>query len=141
MTREDIPLCADEMIEAFKAKPWCENWTKEQSIQRFEEIFSSEYALGFVAVDERGKVYGTCIGHTATYLDNNQYIIDDYSVLLQVQGKGIGSKLFSFMKEECKKLNISKILLMTNTGYPSVKFYTKNGMKESVDFEIMEMNL
>lgn len=140
MKKEDTYLAALEMKAAFEVEPWNEKWTLEQAKQRFDMIFASPYALGYVIEDtETKEILGTCIGHLLNYLDKMEYWIDDFSIAKNHQKEGLGSKLMSFVKEDCKKRDIKMILLMTNAGYPSVSFYQKNGFKEDSNFVMMTL--
>ena len=37
MTPADFPACAQELMAAFAAEPWCEGWTHEQAVIRIDE--------------------------------------------------------------------------------------------------------
>ena len=66
-----------------------------------------------------------------TYLGFKELWVDEFSVHPSYQRQGIGTKMIEFvrtqLKEETEK--ISYIVLNTEKGYPSVKFYEANGFK------------
>ena len=70
-------------------------------------------------------------GRIMTYLSFKELWVDEFSVNPKYQRKGIGSMLINYVREELKKERekISYIVLNTEKGYPSVKFYEANGFE------------
>lgn len=129
MQTEDINACAKELMLAFKEEPWNENWTYEQAYTRIEEIMSSKVSRGYVVYDDDLVVSMAC-GRIMTYLDHQELWIDDFSVHPDYQGKGIGSKMIEYIRDEMKKEDVSYLLLNTTRGFHCVDFYKKNGFEE-----------
>lgn len=44
-----------------------------------------------------------------------------------------GSRFLELIESDIKKLDINKIVLTTSKGFPSEKFYIKNGFKTSLN--------
>lgn len=129
MQKEDLKQCASELVLAFKEKPWNENWTFEQAYIRIEEIMCSKVSRGYVIYDNDVIISMLC-GRIMTYLDFKELWVDEFSVNPCYQRKGIGSKMLEFVRTQLKKENINRMVLTTGKGYPSVKFYEKNGFKQ-----------
>ena len=132
--QSDLMACAKEMSEAFKVEPWKENWTVEQAYRRFDEIMSAKNALGYCMYDHE-QVICTVVGRVMTYLDYKEYNIDDFSVLPSYQGQGIGSKMIEYIRSDLK--GVEYFTLTTHADYPSVSFYTKNGIELSKEIVFM----
>lgn len=130
MKNEDFKPCAYQLMKAFKEDPWDEDWTFEQAYTRIDEIMSARVSRGYVVYDNDMVVAMLC-GRIMTYLGFKELWIDEFSVNPDYQRKGIGTKLMTFVREELKKEKekISYIVLNTEKGYPSVKFYEANGFK------------
>ena len=130
MTTEDFGGCARELMKAFQEEPWNEDWTYEQAYTRIDEIMSARVSRGYV-VYEGDVVVSMLCGRIMTYLDFKELWVDEFSVNPDYQRQGIGTKMMSFVREELKKEQekISYIVLNTEKGYPSVKFYEANGFK------------
>ena len=105
MDQTDFKGCAYELIEAFKEAPWNENWTFEQAYTRTDEIMSAKVSRGYVIYDGDVVVSMLC-GRIMTYLDFKELWIDEFSVNPIYQRKGIGSKMFDFVRSELKKKRI-----------------------------------
>jgi len=131
----DFDSCAEASLLAFSAPPWNEKWTFEQCLERIEQIMSSPYSRGWVAA-LNGEVMAMCLGNIRTYTDWKEIMVDDFCVAPAFQGKGIGSQLLGYVKEEMKQEGIGNLALTTIKGMPAVGFYEKNGFKisESVLF-------
>lgn len=129
ITPADYENCAKELVLAFKEEPWNENWTFEQAHTRIEEIMSARVSRGYIVTYE-DEVVGMACGRIMTYLDFKELWVDELSVHPGYQGKGIGSKMLDYMREELKNEHIHNMVLTTERGYPSVKFYEKNGFKQ-----------
>jgi len=130
ITDADIPSCANGLIEAFKQEPWNENWTYEEASMRIDELMASRMSRGYVIVDN-DRVVGMCIGRIMTYTGFRELWIDEFSIHPSYQNQNLGTKLLDFVKIELEKENIKTMCLTTIKGYPSVKFYEKNGFKLS----------
>jgi len=130
MTDADTPSCVKGLIETFKEAPWNENWTYEEASMRIDELMASRMSRGYVIVAD-DEVVGMCIGRIMTYTGFRELWIDEFSVNPRYQNQSLGSKLLEFVKEELEKESISQMCLTTIKGYPSVKFYEKNGFKLS----------
>lgn len=130
MEEKDLKGCALQMIKTFKEEPWNEVWTYEQAYARFDEIMSARVSRGYVAYDG-DVVVSTLCGRIMTYMGFKELWVDDFSVDPEYQGKGIGSRMIEFVREEMKKEKdkVSYLSLNTEKGYPAVKFYEKNGFK------------
>ncbi|MDD6798835.1 MAG: GNAT family N-acetyltransferase [Firmicutes bacterium] len=142
MEQNDIEKCALTLMKAFKKEPWNEEWTFEQAYTRIDEIMSARVSRGYVIYDGDTVVSMLC-GRIMTYLGFKELWIDEFSVHPDYQMRGIGTKMMGFvrtkLKEEIPK--ISYIVLNTEKGYPSVKFYEANGFKadESLVFMAAEV--
>ena len=122
--------CVECSILAFGEAPWNENWTYEQVNERTHQIMGSKYSKGFVALDGT-RIVGILLGQVRTYLDWKQVEVDDFCVHPKYQGQKIGTKLIEFAQKELKRENINALSLTTIRGTPAVKFYEKNGFKQS----------
>ena len=57
--------------------------------------------------------------------------LDQLCISVKFQGQGAGSKFLELIEADIKKQNINTIVLTTSKGFPSEKFYLKNGFKTS----------
>ncbi len=130
LERNELSMCADTLIKAFKEEPWNENWTFEQAYTRLDELMSARVSRGYIALDSEEKiVVGMVIGRIMTYMSQKELWLDEVSIHPAYQRKGIGTRMFEYVKRELQEEpeEISNIVLTTMRGYPSVAFYEKNG--------------
>ena len=128
----DLEACAAVFCSAFRAAPWHENWTVQLAETRISELTGTQLSAGFV-YEEAGQILGFAAGRVVTYLYGKEYVIDEFCVLSEMQGKGIGSRLLSGIADAMRQQGIVSIVLQTTKGYPSEQFYLKNGFQHSPD--------
>lgn len=56
-----------------------------------------------------------------------EYYIDQFCVKVEMQGQGIGSQFLKMIETDIKARGMNAIILNTEKGFPSEKFYLKNG--------------
>ena len=130
LEQNEISMCADTLIKAFKEKPWNEDWTFEQAYTRLDELMSAEISRGYIVLEREGKtVVGMVIGRIMTYMSKKELWLDELSIHPDYQRKGIGTGMLEYVRRELQEESeeISNIVLTTVRGYPSVSFYEKNG--------------
>ena len=64
-------------------------------------------------------------------------MIDEFCVSAETQGKGIGTALIQQIAEDMKAEGCVSIVLQTTHGYPSERFYLKNGFQRSPEMITM----
>ena len=110
--------------------------TTKYTGEELAAIFQNESTPVYVAVDEADRVlgYAFCIvqsqpfGNTMKPFDS--MFIDDLCVDVSQRGKGLGEKLFHFVREEAKKRGCYEVTLNVWEGNDGARaFYEKMGMK------------
>ena len=91
---------------------------------------SGRVSRGYVAV-EGDTVVSMLSGRIMTYLDFKELWVDEFSVHPAYQRQGVGSRMMAFVRDQLRQEpeKISYIVLNTERGYPSVKFYEANGFR------------
>ena len=130
MQQKDIGNCARTLMKAFREQPWNEDWTYEQACTRIDELMSARVSRGYVLYDGDTVVSMLC-GRIMTYLDFKELWVDEFSVHPDYQRRGLGTGMLRYVREQLRqeKEKISYIVLNTEKGYPSVKFYEANGFR------------
>ena len=90
------------------------------------------FSVGFV-YEADGRILALAAGRVCTYLYGKEYVIDEFCVSAEAQGKGIGSALMHQIEADRKSAGCVSIVLQTTRGYPSERFYLKNGFQRSPD--------
>jgi len=140
ITKTDYNKCADVLVAAYSGDPWYNTWTPEEALLRIEATMSGFNAKGYV-VELDGEIIGMCLGRIDYYYSNwSQFIVDEFNVLPNFQGKGVGAKLLDFVSNLLKQDKIERMFLITG-GSMAAKFYEKNGFDKSDDGTMMTMEL
>ena len=111
LNEKDIDLCYEldsSTISLWSKKQWANEFRKE-GIKVFGILTSN-------------LVIGICVFHAV--LDEAQinfFVVDD-----KYRKKGFGTFLMSYLIQECKKLNINKLLLeVSHSNFIAEKFYSR----------------
>ena len=94
----------------------------------FQNHMANNYFLGYVLKGQTG-IAALCIGMKKPWIQGTEYYIDQFCVKPALQGGGIGSGFLKSIEAEMRKEGINAIILNTERGFPSEKFYLKNGFK------------
>ena len=132
----DLQGCGAVFCSAFAAEPWNENWTQSLAETRISELTGTPISAGFV-YEENGRILAVAAGRVCTYLYGKEYVIDEFCVSAEMQGKGIGSRLMQQIEQEMRVSGCVGIVLQTTHGYPSERFYLKNGFQRNPDMITM----
>lgn len=123
--------CVDLFIDTFSKEPWNDVYeSRKQVVDFFENFMKNNYFIGYVLkIDD--ELVGLSLGAKKPYLKGMEYFIDQFCVSEKFQGQGAGSKFLELIESDIKKKDIDTIVLTTSKGFPSEKFYIKNGFKVS----------
>lgn len=135
LENKDIKNAAILLKETYAMAPWNEDWTIEVAEERMKELFSCPMAICYVS-EEENQINGVMCGRKITYWSGKEYFVDEFFISPAYQGKGLGSSMLEFVRQDLSKHEIASIVLNTGKGFPSEKFYLKNGFiqKESLIF-------
>lgn len=138
-TEKDLFDCAIILKDAFAQTPWNEAWSVELAETRIKELMCSPVSIGYV-YEESGNIKGMIAGRKTTYLHGKEYFIDEFFISPSAQRKGVGSQMISFVKKELSSLGFVDMVLNTSKGFPSERFYLKNGFmqRENMIFMYLE---
>lgn len=136
----DLQACAAVFCSAFGAAPWNEQWTQSLAETRISELTGTALSAAFV-YEDAGRICGFAAGRVVTYLYGREYVIDEFCVAADAQGQGIGTKLLSYIADTMHADGVASICLQTTRGYPSEKFYLKNGFQTAPNMLTMYRSL
>ena len=137
---DDLRACAEVFRAAFAAEPWCEEWSLRLAEARIAELMGAPYSAGWV-YEQDGVLLGMMAGRRLTYLTGKEYMIDEFCIAPQMQGRGIGSEMLAHVTQLLTAEGTVKIVLLTTKGFPSEQFYLKNGFQLCDDMIFMQLPL
>lgn len=124
VTKNDYEEIAKLMVEAFKNPPWNEVWSYERSYQRIEQLDDGKYTRCFVYMLDN-KIAGVVCGKLITYVNDLDFMIEDFYIDPDYQRMGIGQKMMELAEKELSE--IDNFTLLTGRDFYSVDFYKKSG--------------
>lgn len=137
----DLEQAAKLLVDTFIQEPWKEEWTVELAKTRIEEFMSGPMSIGYV-YEENKEIIGVMCGRQSTYLCGKEYFIDEFFISPSQQGKGIGTKMINYAKNDLQQQGFVNMVLNTEKEYPSETFYKKNNfkIKESLIFMYLDFD-
>lgn len=122
-----VEICADLFMDTFSREPWNDVFeSKEQVLTFFENHANNNYFVGYVLKKDEA-IVATSIGMKKPWINGMEYYIDEFCVKADCQGMGVGSAFLRLIEADIKKKGMNAILLNTEKGFPSERFYLKNG--------------
>lgn len=120
----------DLFIETFSKEPWYDEFaSREQVVLFFKNHMLNNYFLGYVLKSET-KVIALSVGFKKPWIKGMEYYIDQFCVGYSYQGQGVGGAFIKLIEKEMLDEGLNAIILNTEKGYPSEKFYLKNGFEK-----------
>lgn len=127
LSHDMLNICVDLFIDTFSKEPWNDVYdSKKQVVDFFENHTKNNYFVGYVLKDD-DDVVALSIGSKKPWIKGMEYYIDQFCVKADMQGLGIGSQFLGLICEDIKSQGMNAIILNTEKGFPSEKFYLKNG--------------
>lgn len=117
----------DVYIDTFTKEPWNDVYeSREQVVTFFKNHMKNNYFLGYVLLHEK-ELVALSIGMIKPWIKGREYYIDQFCVKDSWQGKGIGTIFLNEIEKDIERNDLNAIMLNTDKGFPSEKFYVKNG--------------
>ena len=110
----------------------------EYDIENLRNFIDNSNNLGFIAKEENG-IVGFAYGYILLKPEGKkQFYLHAIDVMVDYQGKGIGTKLISYARDYVKNIGCYKMFLITNKNNISAcKCYEKAGGINKADDEIV----
>ena len=129
LSKEHVEACVDLFIDVFTKAPWNDAFdSREQVTDFFRNHMANNYFVGYV-LKGQGGIIALSIGMKKPWINGAEYYIDQFCVRTDLQGKGVGSYFLKLIEDESRKEQMNAIILSTERGFPSERFYLKNGFK------------
>ena len=124
----------EEMCEMFgnifSHEPWNNDWSdKNQLTEYMREVSGSFRALNYGLITD-GRLSAVSIGCIRHWWEGTTYLIEEFFVSPELQGRGIGSRFLEMIERDAARRGICGIFLQTDSDKPAYRFYRKNGFGE-----------
>jgi aminoglycoside 6'-N-acetyltransferase I len=138
----DIRAIASSYVETYAKEPWSEEWDSEIALYKVEDLVTNPIALCYGAFSG-DEFIGGLFGRRNYFKKDKELFVDEFFVDWRRQRQGFGKRLLDFAASDLAGKGYSCIVLNTERGFPSEKFYLENGFKtlESMIMMFREINL
>lgn len=137
LSNEILDVCVDLFIDTFSKEPWNDVYDSRNQVEDlFKNHMNNNYFVGYV-LKEKDSIVALSIGMKKPWINGMEYYIDQFCVKVCMQGQGVGSLFMELIQEEIKKQGMNAIILTTDKGFPSEKFYLKNGFNSLVELVVL----
>lgn len=134
-TLKELSLSDIEQIKTlfksvFMKEPWNDDWSNEVQLTEYiKDLMISRLPINLGLFDGE-KLIGLSIGSIKHWYRGTEYVIDEFCIKTELQGQGLGTKLFNLIEEYLLKINIHTIYLQTAKDIPAYHFYKSRGFSE-----------
>lgn len=132
-----INECVDIYIKTFSSEPWNDVIDSKEPVKSlFLNHFNNNYCISYGAYDE-DTLIGLCVGFKKPWIEGLEYYVDQLCILPSHQNHGIGSTFMTFISSDIKSKGMNAIMLNTEKGFPSERFYINNDFIPLVDILLL----
>ncbi len=128
-SKGELSACAGVYLSAYGGEPWKEVYEKGK-IEAYLAGFCGQDGRKCLAAEENGEIMGVALILVVPSIDAPYFRIEDFCVSAEKQRMGYGTLFMKGILEEAKKEGCDSVLLGTQRGFPSHRFYLKNGFTE-----------
>jgi len=137
-TKKDLKELSKVYSEVYSEKPYNEKWSEKNAYLKIKEYF--ENGIIFIAKEEN-KIVGGIIGHLVIWDKYQNAFGDEFFVLKEFRGKGIGKKLAVTLENYFRKKKAKYFSMNANPKSLAYKMYLKSGFHKSKNFVCLEKRL
>ena len=133
LTTGDRELITALFRDVFTNEPWNDDWSDQEQLDAYiTDLTGQSYSLTLGYFDGN-RMVGLSMGYIKHWYSGTEYIINEFCVDRQMQGKGIGSSFMKAVEAYLAEHGISQIFLLTEKDVPAYSFYQRNGFTELTD--------
>lgn len=137
---ESLEKVKTAMVKIISKEPWNDVWSEEQLHLYVLELVENRNALP-LGLYEDGDLVGISLGRVKHWCDGTEYWIDEFGILPEKQGIGIGTKFLHEIECYLKKHHIFVMVLLTDRSTPAYHFYQKNGWIDKTEQAFLEKRI
>lgn len=126
---EDIAACAQAYGSAYSVPPWNEAYDPAQ-IEAYIASYLASDTLCCYALRAEAEIIGLALGMIVPGIDGPYLRVEDFCIAAKHQRRGYGGGMMRLLMEAVGQRGCDSVLLGTQKGFPSHRFYLKNGFVE-----------
>ena len=120
----------EKFLQVFTDAPWFDDWSDPEQLDMYlNDLMGQSYSVAF-GLYEGNDLIGASLGYIKHWYSGTEYIIDEFFIVKEKQGKGIGTYFMEEIGDAIKEMGVFTVFLLTERGVPAYDFYIKNGFNE-----------
>lgn len=129
ISQTDISKCAEIYQSAYGQEPWNEKYSLDDLSTYIADYLGSNTKCAYSLLAE-GNIVGIALGLIIPCVGSQYFRLEDICIDPKYQKMGYGKKFLELLYSCLISQKCDSILLGTQRGYPSHKFYLQNGFSE-----------
>lgn len=130
LTIRDRKIITELFCDVFTNEPWNDDWSDTEQLTAYiSDLTGQSYSLTLGYFDG-DRMVGLSMGYIKHWYSGTEYIINEFCVDRNLQGRGIGSSFMKAIEGYLSENGISQIFLLTDKSVPAYTFYRHNGFTE-----------
>ena len=114
----------------FTQPPWNDDWSDDGQLDEYLLDLMGARTPLVLGLVEKGELIGVSIGSIRHWYEGTEYIVDEFFIRGDMQGKGHGSTFLSLIEEYLRGLGLHTIYLTTERDVPAYGFYKSRGFQD-----------
>ena len=130
LTLQDRKEITALFSDVFTNAPWYDDWSDQAQLDAYiADLTGQAYSLT-LGWFEGGRLAGLSMGHVKHWHSGTEYIIEEFCVARERQGKGLGTAFMRAIERYLTARGIRRIFLQTDSHVPAYTFYLHRGFRE-----------
>ena len=135
MELRKLSVCDKNIItelfrDVFTNEPWNDDWSDPRQLDAYiTDLIGQRYSLTLGYFDGE-RLVALSMGYVKHWYKGTEYVIDEFCVDRQRQGRGIGTAFMKAIEAYLAENGIFGIFLQTENDVPAYGFYLHNGFSE-----------
>lgn len=130
LSLNDKQLIKDMFVRVFASPPWNDDWSDEKQLDAYITDLIGNHNSLVLGYFEDGVLTALSMGWIKHWYKGTEYYIDEFCVLTEKQGTGIGTRFMKGLEKYLLSKGIVQIFLQTGADMPAYSFYLKRGFTE-----------
>ena len=130
LSLNDKQIIKEMFFKVFAAPPWNDDWSDDAQLDAYiTDLIGNPNSL-VLGYFEGEVLTAVSMGWIKHWYKGTEYYIDEFCVLTEKQGTGIGTRFMEALEKYLLSKGIVHIFLQTGADMPAYSFYLKNGFTE-----------
>ena len=117
-------------FSVFTKAPWNDDWSDPEQLDSYLRDLTGQSNSLTYGLYEGKRLIGVSMGSIKHWYTGVEYCVDEFCILTEKQGQGLGTFFLQEMEKEIRKLGITQVFLQTDAAVPAYDFYRKKGFTE-----------